>query len=168
MYVDHARPRPAATDLATASSPPGRHTVAQAYAQTAPAPAPVAPVTAGHREAAGRDIDPVMPGFITWLAERELPPGRRRRCHLAVERFLCWHTGHRHWPARHHPLSGDGHVGQVLIGHDFQYCLPSYLTALRGAGYGLVELGAAETGINHLRRYLSSGLHHRVQPGRRS
>jgi hypothetical protein len=166
MYVDHARPRPAASDLATASAPAGLHTVAQADALTAPA----APVTVGHQEAVERHIDPVMPGFITWLAERELPPGRRRRYHLAVERFLCWHTGHRHWPTRHHPVSpaGPGLSGQDLIGHDFEYCLPSYLSALRGAGHGLIELRVVETGINHLRRYLTRGPDHRTQPGGRS
>jgi hypothetical protein len=105
------------------------------------------------------DIDPVMPGFITWLSNHEPPSGRRRRHHLAAERFLCWHTGHRHSREL---------AGQNLIDHDFEPCVPDYLATLRGAGHGHVELGIVETAINHLRRYLNSGPDHRTPPGRRS
>jgi hypothetical protein len=45
-----------------------------------------------------RDVDPLMAGFILWLAQHPLSADQRHRYHLAAQQFRCWHTGQRHWP----------------------------------------------------------------------
>ena len=91
------------------------------------------------------------------MAGRERPRGRRRRHHLAAERFLCWYTGQRPWPTarRHQPVH-----------HALEQSLPRYLASLRRSGHGLAELAMVEAGVHLLRRYLGEGVDQGPPPRR--
>jgi hypothetical protein len=105
----------------------------------------LAAIPARRGGSAGREVDAVMAGFIDWLAERKLPSDQRRRYHLAVERFRCWHTRHRYW----HP--GPSHD---LRRHDIKYGHRRYLAVLRAAGRSHVEVAVVDAALEQLCCYL--------------
>jgi hypothetical protein len=153
MYLDHAPTT--ATIIAVDESP---QLLAAPSTTAGPNPAGTRTATLPRRDLTPElDVDAVMTGFIAWLARHELPPGRRRRYHLAAERFLCWHTGQRHWH------TDQNHTAQH---HDLEQCLPGYLATLRRAGHGLAELAVVEAGVGQLRHYLSDGVDQEPPPRR--
>lgn len=90
------------------------------------------------------EVDAVLAGFNRWLADGALPPGQRRRCHLAVERFRSWHTEQRHHTG----------LGHDLHRHDIDYGRRRYLMALGAAGHSHIELTVVDTALELLCRYL--------------
>ena len=103
-----------------------------------------------HREWSTR-ADTVMPGFIRWLSDRQLPLLQRRRYHLAAEQFLCWHTGKGQWHTTHGP--------------DLEHGQRRYVAALRLAGRDHTALAVTETALELLRHYLSASHGHAAEPG---